>query len=179
MRFVDGEYMSRILHGFGGCKFEKDGVTAIFNGGEGIIEWIPFDDLRQTVNGTYTNLLDGFNVEITCKSLYNIGSSDYLQYKHLANILTYMVGLDQTMTVTPRNDDSMENPLSFECFLDGSITFEDIHRVKIGQVCSLKFICKDLFTSIPDSTSDELAPNYIDDSGNEYVDDSGNTYIGG
>jgi len=151
---------ARILLNFGGCKFEKDGVTATFSGGKGIFEFSPIQFRRRKANGGWANKLKGYDVKSSCTELYNIESTDYEQYQALANILTALIGVDETVTVTPRFD-GIEETNSYECFLDSSFKPEDLHRVKIGQVVGLNFIAKDMSIQIPTNISDVETKNWV------------------
>ena len=154
--------MAQIWLGFGGCKFSKDGITATFSGGVGIPDFIPYQTILPTVNHAIASRLYGFKLVLDIKELYNLSTTDYLQYQYLAQILTALVDSDtqQTVTVTPRNDSTI-TPLTFECILTSSVTPADIHRVKTGQVMPLQFTCITMQTSIPTTVGDMEDNNWV------------------
>ena len=173
--------MAQILFGFGGCII-SDGVNiATFTGGEGTIEYIPYQKRVRAVNGNWINKLKGYDVKITCNKLYNIDSDDYVQYQKLARALSgNFVGTNQTLTITPRNDSTITDSLSYECYLDSSFKPEDVHRVKTGQVSGLTFMCSTLKNGIPTLISDTTEQDYwngtdlyVDDGADQYIDDLG------
>ena len=170
--------MAQILFGFGGCII-SDGVNiATFTGGEGTIEYIPYQKRVRAVNGNWINKLKGYDVKITCNKLYNIDSDDYVQYQKLAHALSgNFVGTNQTLTVTPRNDSTIDNSLSYECYLDSSFKPEDLHRIKLGQVAGLTFTCSTLKIGIPAVFSDSTAGIYWDGT-DQYYDGTDVYYNG-
>lgn len=162
--------------GFGGCKFEKNGITATFTGGVGTPDYVPEQIIKKNIVPTVISRLKGFWLILDIKELYNFADTDYLQYQYLAQIITALIDDDiqQTVTVTPR-DDSTITPLSYECILTSNITPIDLHRIKMGQVQALQFTCITLQTSIPTTVGDTTTSDYWDGT-NTYWDGS-DTYI--
>ena len=172
---------AQILLGFGGCKFD-DGVTvATFTGGSGIATYTPIQIIRENVDRDIVSRLLGYRVTLDCSELYNLISTDYLQYQNLATILSGLVNsaAQGKLTVTPRNDTGLDYNVEYECILTSAFSPKDIHRLKTGQVTGLQFTCINKVTNIPTLVSDTDTNNYWDgtdtywDGTNTYIDDLG------
>lgn len=170
---------AKILFGFGGCKFDDGSIVATFDGGIGVITYTPIQITKESVDHNIISRLLGFRVTINTSELYNIDATDYIQYQRLAGMFSQMVSstTQRTMTVTPRNDSTITNDISYECILTSKFSPSDIERLKTGQKLSLSFTCTTMQDSIPTIVSDTTADTYVDDSGDTYVDDSGDSYI--
>jgi len=171
--------MAKILWGFGGVVFTDGVTTATFSGGIGTIDYRPIQPMFQTVNDGMASRLRGFHAYLSLQELYNVDSDDYIQYQNLATIISGMVSSTEqkTITITPRNDSTIEGSLTYTCILLSSIKPADLHRVKTGQRMGLEFMDIRKLTSIPTTVSDTDVDTYVDDSGDTYVDDSGDSYV--
>lgn len=176
---------AKILFGFGGVKFFKNihgqDYTATFPGGHGKIIYTPIQLIHDTVDHGIASRLLGWRVTIDISELYNVDSDDYLEYQTLANMLSDLVDstTQKTVTITPRDDSTITNDLTYECILTSSFSPSDIHRLKTGQNLALKFTCINKLTSIPTTVSDTTTNIYWDgtdeywDGTDKYIDELG------
>ena len=171
--------MAQILWGFGGVKFDDAVTVATFSGAVGKITYIPIQSQFPNINDGISSRLRGYRVEIDVSELYNIDSDDYVQYQNLATILSGLVNSagQGTVTITPRNDSTITNNITYTCILTSPFSPEDVHRVKTGQRVDLSFTCINKVTTIPTTVSDTAAQNYIDGT-DTYIDGT-DTYIDG
>ncbi len=162
--------------GFGGCKFEKDGITATFSGGVGKFTFTPIQKIYDTVNHDLSSRLKGYRLTFEISELINIDSDDYVQYQNLALILTAMINADEqeTLVLTPRDDSSI-TPLLYTCILTSNVSAQDLHRVNTGQKLNLKFSCIYMQSCIPATFGDTLTGDYWD--GTDTYWDGTDTYI--
>lgn len=155
---------AKIWLGFGGCKFEANGITATFSGGSGDIGFDPIQTIKENANFNFRSRTYGFHVDIVTKMLYNLDDTDYVQFENLAQILSYLVSDSEQryITITPRYDTNLTNNLNYDCILVSKITPQDLHRIKLGQVMQLSFKVLAKQDSIPTFTSDSEGNTYWD-----------------
>ena len=171
--------MAKILFGFGGVKFDDGASVATFSGGSGKITYTPIQIVKENIEYNIVSRLLGYRVTIKISELINIDSDDYIQYRNLADILSRLVDSDtqRTVTVTPRDDSTITNDLTYECILTSAFSPEDVHRVKTGQKLNLSFTCVNKKILIPTTVSDTTASIYWDGT-DEYWDGTDNYYDG-
>ena len=172
--------MAKILFGFGGIKLTDGTYTAEFSGASGILEFVPIQIVKENINYNIISRLLGFRLNIYLNEIYNVDDDDYVQYQYLIQIINSLVNSNgqNTITITPRNDSTITNVLSYECILASNVKPEDLHRFKLGQKINLKFQCINKINEIPYNVlSDTTANTYIDDVADTYVDENGDIYI--
>jgi hypothetical protein len=172
---------AKIWLGFGGCKFEANGIEATFSGASGKVGFDPDQKIVKNVNRNYRSKLNGYDVDVETNEMYNVTDTDYLEYVELSKILTYLVNTSSNsqkyVTITPRYDTGLTTNLTYNCILKSKVKPGDISRCKTGQVLGLKWL--ENKQSIPDFTSDSEAGYLVDESGNNCVDESANKVIDG
>ena len=160
---------AKIWLGFGGCKFESDQITATFPGGDGKIDYTPLQIIKENDDFNLISRLYGYRVNIETNQLYNLADTDYQQYQYLAQILNYLVSStsQRYVTITPRNDSTVDTPLPYDCILTSKVSSADLCKIKLGQVMSLKFLVLDKVTQIPTLASDQTEHNFVFETSNE------------
>jgi len=155
--------MAQILFGFGGVRFDDGQSVATFSGGSGLITYTPIQIKKENIDYNIISRLLGYRVTINTSELYNIDTTDYLQYQYLARILSGLVNstTQRTVTIYPRDDDTITNDVSYECILTSDFSPQDIHRLKTGQNLSLSFTCTTMQDTIPTTISDTGLDNLM------------------
>ena len=126
----------------------------------------------------------GFNVEVECE-LLNIAEDDYqevsLLVDQIENSRDGTAGGTHNFTIYPSywHPDGTANAAGnielCNMRLDSSFTAEQLHSTEVAQSIKLKFVGKDLYTTIPENwfTRGDAVEYWIDDVGDFLVDDVG------
>lgn len=161
-----------------------NGGLYITSSGDSVLFPFAFSNIRFEKNNTRQTAITGlvhqttlyFRPVIECQVIL-CNQSNVDDFKTLNTLVQNSVF--DAITVYP-NYDAVNNSsnIGYQCFLDSDIEYLQIDsRVQAGQTIKLKFICKNLITTLPTSISNPVIRTYVDISGDIYVDGSGDKYI--
>ena len=175
---------NKFWFGFGHVKFTKNGITAGFEDGRGVVSFEPiFSVFEEDAEFGIISLMPGFRSEFFITNLVNVRDNDYLQYQYMANILNKLVSdtKQETMKVYPVVDSSIDTGLQLQynvVLAPGSkISPRHDHNVQTWQTLALHLIGITKVVSIPTVVGSPRTRYIVDGTGRYITDAAGNKII--
>lgn len=169
------------IWGYGGVKFQLTGeeLTASFYGqtannsvADARIVYKPVFIRKENISRGIVQKFLGYRVEVEVEIL-NILSSDYISLRHLVTILNYANRWDFQYSIRVNTGDGSDGILIDNITLISDISFEQLHKLEIGQKIKLKFTKKELVPSMSTLARGDEEYEWVDELNDTLLDENG------
>ena len=144
------------IWGYGGVEFHPStGTTAKFTGGgnntsvaDAVITYIPIFIRKENIDRKIIEKFLGYRVEVEVEIL-NILDNDATHFGYLLTALNGLNDGTKTLSLIVNTDPQGGSGIQItDVALTSDVSFEQIHKLEIGQTIKLKFAKKELMPSM-------------------------------